>query len=67
METYYRTQEEAKTAAEKAQIENFNTRIVESTFQCDCGESFSYRLDDADTLNTLEAFVVCEACNAQYE
>ena len=62
METYFRTQDETLSAANKAQTENHDTHVRESYFICECGESLSYDLIDSKTLNILEEFVYCEAC-----
>jgi hypothetical protein len=60
---YYDTQEETMNAANQARLENSNTHTKKSSIQCDCGESFAVFLIDDDTLNTLQTFVECEACN----
>ena len=67
MKTFFKTQKETIEAANQAQRENDNTHIVKSNFFCECGESFACYLRHDKTLENLEIFVYCEACNEQYE
>ena len=60
---YFNTQEETVNAANEAKENNVDTYTKKGSVQCDCGESFAVFLIDEKTLNILEEFVYCEACN----
>lgn len=67
MKTYLTTQEATIEASEQAKTENFGTYIKKGSYQCACGESFACYLIDEKTLNTLETFIYCEACNSEID
>ena len=63
---YYKTQQEAKEAANDLRSKNKGSYINESSYQCECGQSFAVHLYDRHHVK-IAIFVECEACHEKYK
>lgn len=62
MDVYFsKTQEDAKNHVDFILKENPDFYVTEGTFDCCCGESFGYSIEN-EKFEEIERIIICEHC-----